>query len=213
MEETSARTAPRAWTNQESSTAAVKSRAELNPRLLPARVMTNVITIPIEKAPGSCLYIEPEHPVITPEQKAEALKMWKDLLKETKDYVPHQHRSREAHDKNIKFLSSAMKAFRESKLRGLRAMEWKHDRFGPIQNAMNIPKIFCMPDVFFEEAKRNQEVVYHKRCCSSKKECANSFAGWRFNRAEDDGSDNIKPKPLFVINNHTYTHILSCIIK
>jgi hypothetical protein len=122
LEETSARTAPQAWTDQASSTAAVKSRAELNPRLLPARVMINAITIPIERAPGSCLYIEPDPPVITPEQKSEALKMWKYLLKETKDYVPHQHRSREAHDKNIKFLSSAMKSFRESKLKGLRAM-------------------------------------------------------------------------------------------
>jgi hypothetical protein len=166
MKETSARTAHQAWTSQESSAAAVKSRAELNPRLLPARVMTNAITVPIERPPGSCLYIEPEPPVITPEQKTEALNMWKFLLKETKDYVPHQHRSREAHDKNIKFLSSAMKSFRESKLKGLRAMEWKHDRFGQIQNAMNIPKIFCKPDVFFEEAKRNQEVVYHKRYCS-----------------------------------------------
>jgi hypothetical protein len=60
LEETSACTAPQAWTNQASSNAAVKSRAEVNPRLLPARVMTNAITIPIERAPGSCLYIEPE---------------------------------------------------------------------------------------------------------------------------------------------------------
>jgi hypothetical protein len=166
VKETSARTAPPAWADQDSTTSAVKSRAVLNPRLLPARVQTNAITIPIERAPGSCFYIEPEPPVITPEQKTEALNMWKSLLKETKDYVPHQHRSNEGHDKNIKFLSSAMKSFRESKLRGLRAMEWTHDRFGPLQNAMNIPKIFCKPDVFFEEAKRNQQVVYHKRCCS-----------------------------------------------
>jgi hypothetical protein len=166
VKETSARAALPAWADQDSTTSAVKSRAVLNPRLLPARVQTNAITIPIERAPGSCAYIEPEPPVITPEQKTEALNMWKFLLKETKDYVPHQHRSHEGHDKNIKFLSSAMKSFRESKVRGLKAMEWTHDRFGPLQNAMNIPKIFCLPDVFFEEAKRNQQVVYHKRCCS-----------------------------------------------
>ncbi len=65
IEEAISRPAPRAWINQDSSSAAVKSRAEMNPRLL-----------------------EPEPPVITPQQKEEALKMWKDLLMETKHYAP-----------------------------------------------------------------------------------------------------------------------------
>jgi hypothetical protein len=101
--------------NQESSSAAVKTRAELNPRLLPKPAMTNVIPPPAERAPGSCLYIEPDPPVVTPQQKEEALRMWKDLLMETKDYVPKQHKPRDEHDKNIKFLRNAMKGFRESK--------------------------------------------------------------------------------------------------
>jgi hypothetical protein len=147
MGEASTLPAPLAWTNQESSSAAVKTRAELNPRLLPKPVMTNVINPPVERAPGSCLHIEPEPPVITPQQKLEALKMWKDLLIETKDYVPYQHKPY----KNINFLSNAMKGFRESKLKGLKAMQWEHGQFGPIQHAMHIPKVLCMPDKFFEE--------------------------------------------------------------
>jgi hypothetical protein len=163
---TNNRPAPQAWANQESSSAAVKTRAVLNPRLLPKPVMTNVINPPAERAPGSCLYIQPEPPVITPEQKEEALKMWKNLLIETKHYVPKQHKSRGEHDKNIKFLSNAMKGFRESKLIGLKAMQWEHGQFGPLQSAMHIPKVFCMPDKFFEEVKQNQQVLYYKRCCS-----------------------------------------------
>ncbi len=166
MGETSARTAPPAWTNQESSSAAVKTRAVLNPRLLSKPAMTNVISPLEERAPGSCLYIEPEPPVVTPQQKLEALKMWKDLLVETGDYLPHQRKPRDVHDKNIKFLSNAMKGFRESKLKGLKALQWEHDQFGPIQRAMHIPRDFCMPDKFFDEVKQNQEVLYHKRCCS-----------------------------------------------
>jgi hypothetical protein len=73
MGEANSRPAPLAWTNQESSSAAVKTRAELNPRLLLKPVMTNVINPPVERAPGSCLYIEPEPPVMTPQQKLEAL--------------------------------------------------------------------------------------------------------------------------------------------
>jgi hypothetical protein len=128
--------------------------------------MTNVINPPAERAPGSCLYIGPEPPVITPQQKEEALKMWKNLLIETKHYVPKQHKPRDEHDKNIKFLSNAMKGFRESKLEGLKAMQWEHGQFGPLQNAMHIPKVFCIPSKFFEEVKQNQQVLYYKRCCS-----------------------------------------------
>ncbi len=124
--ETSSHPAPPAWTNQGTSNVAVTARAaELNPRLIPKPVMTNVINLPAERANGSCRDIEPEPPAITPQQpqqKQEALKMWKNLLMETKDYKPFQHKPRDEYDKNIKFLSNAMKRFRETKLRGLKAM-------------------------------------------------------------------------------------------
>jgi hypothetical protein len=55
MGEASTLPAPLAWTNQESSSAAVKTRAVLNPKLLPKPVMTNVINPPVGRAPGSCL--------------------------------------------------------------------------------------------------------------------------------------------------------------
>jgi hypothetical protein len=124
---------------------AVAARAELNPRLIPKPVMTNVITPPVKRASGSCLYIEPEPPIVTSQQKEEALKMWKDLLMETKDYKPFLHKPRDEHDKSIQFLSNAMKGFRESKLRGLKLLEWQHGPFGPLQTTMHIPKVFLCP--------------------------------------------------------------------
>jgi hypothetical protein len=69
------------------------------------------------------------------------------------------------HDKNLRFHCNAMKGFRESKLRGMKRLQWDHGQFGPLQTAMHIPKTFVMPEQFFKEVRENERVAYNKRCC------------------------------------------------
>jgi hypothetical protein len=58
-----------------------------------------------------------------------------------------------------------MRGFRESKLKGMQALQWKHEQFGPLQTAMHIPKTFCMPEQFFKEVREDEKAAYYKRCC------------------------------------------------
>jgi hypothetical protein len=51
-------------------------------------------------------------PLVTREQKQEGLKMWKDLLIQTKDYRPFQERTEEENLREVKFLRAAMTNFR-----------------------------------------------------------------------------------------------------
>ncbi len=69
------------------------------------------------------------------------------------------------HDENIKFLSNAMEGFRDAKIKGIRAFQWEHGQFGPLQKINFIPQIFCPPDQYFKEVKVSPDTVYYKRCC------------------------------------------------
>jgi hypothetical protein len=109
---------------------------------------------------------EPLVPLVTKEQKWEALKMWKDLMSTTDDYKPLQHRSELAHLKEIKFLKAAMGDFRGMKLKGLAALKSEHGNYRTVQSRYYIPREFCMPEQFFREVQFDRNVLYWKRCCS-----------------------------------------------
>ena len=57
--------------------------------------------------------------LVTREQKQEGLKMWKELLIQTKDYRPFQQRPEEENLKEVKVLRSAMPHFRSLRLSGI----------------------------------------------------------------------------------------------
>jgi hypothetical protein len=106
-----------------------------------------------------------DEPIVSLSQRKEAVTIWKNLLLKTRAYEPAMQKSAEMHDKNLRFLCNAMKGFRESKLRGMKRLQWDHGQFGPLQTAMHIPKTFVMPEQFFKDIRENERVAYNKRCC------------------------------------------------
>jgi hypothetical protein len=105
-------------------------------------------------------------PLVTRAQKQEGLKMWKDLLIQTKEYRPFQERTEEENLKEVKFLRAAMSNFRLLKLQGMDSLRHEHSEFGYLQEKYYIPKAFCMPEELFREEQLDYNVVYYKRCCS-----------------------------------------------
>ena len=105
-------------------------------------------------------------PLVTREQKQEGLKMWKDLLIQTKDYRPFQESTEEENLKEVKFLRAAMTNFRLLKLQGMDSLQHEHSEFQYLQDQYYIPKTFCMPADLFREEQLDCNVLYYKRCCS-----------------------------------------------
>ena len=109
---------------------------------------------------------EPTVALVTREQKNKALKMWKDLMLTTNDYLPSRERTEAGHVKEIRFLKTAMLDFKMMKLKGLAALKSEHELYSTVKGRYFIPKEFCMPDQFFQEVARDRNVLYWKRCCS-----------------------------------------------
>ncbi len=82
------------------------------------------ITAPVRSSGGE--------PIVSASQRQEALTIWKNLLLKTKDYEPALQKSTAMHDENLRFLCNAMRGFRESRLRGMQALQWEHGQFGPL---------------------------------------------------------------------------------
>jgi hypothetical protein len=103
---------------------------------------------------------------VTHNQKKAGLKMWKDLLIQTKDYRPFQHRSEEENLKEVKILRTAMSDFRNLRLFGIDTLRDMHPAFAGLQAKYNIPQEFCAPEELFREEQLDYNVLYYKRCCS-----------------------------------------------
>jgi hypothetical protein len=58
-----------------------------------------------------------------------------------------------------------MKAFRDAKIKGLRAHQWEHGQYGPLQNKLHIPRIYCPVEKYFDQVERFPAAVYKVRCC------------------------------------------------
>jgi hypothetical protein len=104
----------------------------------------------------------------TSQQITQALKLWKDRLIKSGDYVPHQHRSHKAHIEKIKVLRGAMTDYLASIPVGnpSEALTFTHGRFGPIQRDNHIPLFYCEPEKFFKDVARESNILYNKRVCS-----------------------------------------------
>jgi hypothetical protein len=104
--------------------------------------------------------------LVTKTQTFEALKIWKDLLISTHDYLPLVQRTEEEELKEVKVLKSAMNHFRLLRLSGMEKLRTSHNEFQYLQEKYHIPRDFCMPADFFREEQLDPEVAYYKRCCS-----------------------------------------------
>jgi hypothetical protein len=104
--------------------------------------------------------------LVAREQKQEGLKMWKELLIQTKDYRPFQQRTNEENLKEVKVLRSAMNNFRSLKLSGIDSLRATHPDFRFLQEKYHIPGDFCMPEELFREEQLDYSIIYYKRCCS-----------------------------------------------
>ncbi len=100
------------------------------------------------------------------DQKKEGLKMWKDLLIQTRDYRPFQQRSEEEDLKDVKILRTATSDFKNLKLFGMDTLLETHYAFAGLQAKYNIPGEFCAPEELFREDQLDYNVLYYKRCCS-----------------------------------------------
>ncbi len=69
------------------------------------------------------------------------------------------------HDTNIRFLIAAMRAFRDNKIKGLRAHKWEQGQYGPLQKKLFIPKIYCPVEQYFDQLAKFPDAVYNIRCC------------------------------------------------
>jgi hypothetical protein len=104
--------------------------------------------------------------LVTREQKQEGLKLWKELLIQTKDYQPFNQRTEDENLKAVKVLRSAMSHFRSLRLSGMEGLRATYPEFRYLQEKYHIPGEFCMPADFFREEQLDYNVAYHKRCCS-----------------------------------------------
>ncbi len=76
---------------------------------------------------------------VTSDQRRDGLKMWKDLLIQTKDYRPFQQRSQEENLKEVKILRTAMSDFRNFRLCGMDSLRATHSAFSGLQAKYSIP--------------------------------------------------------------------------
>ncbi len=102
----------------------------------------------------------------TPQQITQALKLWKDRLIKSGDYVPHQHRSHKAHIEKIRILRGAMADYTAFNPIGSKALTFQHGKFGPLQREYHIPLFYCEPEKFFTDVARESNILYNKRICS-----------------------------------------------
>jgi hypothetical protein len=105
-------------------------------------------------------------PIVTKDQRNDALEIWKQLLITTKDYVPFHHCTEGENLKAVKVLRSAMSHFRTLRLSGMGKLRATHPEFFNLQEKYYIPKDFCLPEDFFREEQLDFSVSYTKRCCS-----------------------------------------------
>jgi hypothetical protein len=110
-------------------------------------------------------YSEPGPPIVTKEQRDKSLKLWKDALIHAGNYLPKQNLSVDEHDTNIRFLTAAMRAFRDNKTKGLRAHKWEQGQYGPLQKKLFIPRIYCPVEQHFDQVVKFADAVYNIRCC------------------------------------------------
>jgi hypothetical protein len=66
---------------------------------------------------------------------------------------------------NIRFLTAAMRAFRDNKIKGLLAHKWEQGQYGPLQKKLFIPRIYCPVDQYFVQVVKYADAVYNIRCC------------------------------------------------
>jgi hypothetical protein len=105
-------------------------------------------------------YNEPGPPIVTKEQRDKSLKLWKDALIHAGNYLPKQNLSVDEHDTNIRFLTAAMRALRDNKIKGLRAHKWEQGQYGPLQKKLFIPKIYCPVEQYFDQVVKFADAVY-----------------------------------------------------
>ncbi len=110
-------------------------------------------------------YNEPGPPLVTKHQRDKSLKMWKEALIHSNGYAPRLNLQAKEHAQNISFLIAAMVAFRNAKLKGERAHTWEHGQYGPLQKKLNIPRIYCPVDKYFDQVAKFPDAVYNVRCC------------------------------------------------
>ena len=77
--------------------------------------------------------------LVTKEQKQEGLKIWKELLIQTKDYQSLIQRTEEDNLKAVKVLRSAMSHFRSLRLTGIEGLRATHPEFRYLQEKYHIP--------------------------------------------------------------------------
>ncbi len=82
----------------------------------------------------------------TPQQITQALKLWKDRLIKSGDYVPLQHRSHKAYIEKIRILRGAMTDYTSFNPVGSQALTFNHGKFGPLQREYHIPLFYCEPE-------------------------------------------------------------------
>jgi hypothetical protein len=90
------------------------------------------------------------------------LKLWKDALIHSGNYLPKQNLSVDEHDTNIRFLTAAMRAFRDNKIKVLRAHKWEQGQYGPLQKKLFIPKIYCPVEQYFDQVIKFPDAVYNQ---------------------------------------------------
>jgi hypothetical protein len=110
-------------------------------------------------------YSEPGPPLVTKDQRNKSLKLWKEALIRSGDYVPRQNHPKEEHSRNINFLIGAMVAFRNANVKGVRAHQWEHGQYGPLQKKLRIPQIYCPVEKYFDQVNKYPDAVYKVRCC------------------------------------------------
>jgi hypothetical protein len=100
------------------------------------------------------------------EKKTHALTTWKNLLIETRDYMPFRVRSIRAYEASIKALIRAMRNYKEAKPAGNQCLQWTHDKHAPLQQEYWIPQTYCEPEVYFKNLEKDVQFAYYNRPCS-----------------------------------------------
>jgi hypothetical protein len=100
------------------------------------------------------------------EKKAHALTTWKNLLIETKDYLPFRVRSIRAYVASIKALIAAMRNYKETKPAGNQCLQWTHDTHALLQQEYWIPQTYIEPEVYCKNLEKDVRFAYYNRPCS-----------------------------------------------
>ncbi len=73
------------------------------------------------------------------------------MLIQSNGHAPRLNLQTKEHAQNISFLIAAIVAFRNARLKGERAHTWEHGQYGPLQKKLNIPRIYCPVDKYFDQ--------------------------------------------------------------